>query len=359
VLAPQTAAAFTELVDLLREAEATFQDGPRAAPDDLAAAEGYRWLTSVLSVALDCFLWADPARPEMVEITSPTRKWGGDNSDAAYWYAPLDPARRYRITGQRTDAAYLSLTVYGGPDDGRWSTRIVGTANDATLGIGPDGTFELLLGPDVDAGAGGIRLDDDAVAVVARDYRLHPGTERRSTFAIECLDPGPPPPRPGDGEIADGFRRATTFLRELFGIFPIAPPPEPNSIDEPYGVPSATYGWAAGDAAYAMGGFALAEGEALVIEGRFPPCRFWNLCLWNHYLQTYDYRYERVTINGGEAIPEPDGSYRLVVAHTDPGVPNWLSTAGHRSGMLWFRWFLPDATPERPRTRVVPLDQLR
>jgi hypothetical protein len=107
-----------------------------------------------------------------------------------------------------------------------------------------------------------------------------------------------------------------------------------------------------------MGTFDLADDEALVIEGRFPPCRFWNLCLWNHYLQTYDYRYEQVTINGGEAVAEADGSYRLVVAHTDPGVPNWLSTAGHRSGVLWFRWFLPDATPDPPTTTVVRLADL-
>jgi hypothetical protein len=359
VLAPKSAAAFADLLDLLREAEATFQSGDRAVPDDVAAAEGYRWLPSVLSVALDCFLWADPARPAFVEITSPTRKWGGDNSDAAYWHAALDPSRTYRISGRRTDAAYLSLTVYGGPDDGRWSTRIVGTANDDTLPIGEDGTFELFLGPHVEPGGGAIRLEPDANAVVARDYRVHPATDRRSTFAIECLDPAGPPPRLGDEETAAGYRRATTFLRELFGIFPLAPPTEPNTLAEPYPTPAVTYGWAAGDAAYALGCFELGDDEALVIEGTFPPCRFWNLCLWNPYLQTYDYRYEQVTINGGQATPEAGGGYRLVVAHTDPGVPNWVSTAGHRSGVLWFRWFLPESTPDAPTTRVVTIDELR
>ena len=40
---------------------------------------------------------------------------------------------------------------------------------------------------------------------------------------------------------------------------------EPNQIDEPYGVQKVTFGWAAGDAAYAMGSFDLAPDEALVI----------------------------------------------------------------------------------------------
>ena len=38
----------------------------------------------------------------------------------------------------------------------------------------------------------------------------------------------------------------------------------------------------------------------------------------------------------------------------DPGVPNWLSTAGHHEGRLWFRWFLAETLPERPRAEVVP-----
>ena len=87
----------------------------------------------------------------------------------------------------------------------------------------------------------------------------------------------------------------------------------------------------------------------------WPACRFWNLCLWNPYLQTYDHRHEQVTINGGEAVAEPDGSHRLVVAHRDPGTPNWLRTAGHRSGILWFRWFLPEHTPAGITTEVVRL----
>ena len=107
-----------------------------------------------------------------------------------------------------------------------------------------------------------------------------------------------------------------------------------------------------------MGSFALAPDEALVIEGTSPPCAFWNMCLWNPFLQTYDYRYERVTINGGQVAHEPDGSWRIVVAARKPrilGAANWVSTAGHPRGRIWFRWFLPESLPPRPTCRVVPL----
>ena len=43
---------------------------------------------------------------------------------------------------------------------------------------------------------------------------------------------------------------------------------------------------------------------------------------------------------------EADGSWEIWIAPRDPGRPNWVSTAGHHKGRIWFRWFLPERTPE-------------
>ena len=110
-------------------------------------------------------------------------------------------------------------------------------------------------------------------------------------------------------------------------------------------MPQHAYGWSAADAAYAMGAFELAPGQALVVEGTSPECRFWNLCLWNPFLHTYDHHYDRVTINGAHVAYEPDGSWQIVISDADPGHPNWVSTAGRAKGLIWLRWFLPDETP--------------
>lgn len=194
---------------------------------------------------------------------------------------------------------------------------------------------------------------------MTRDYRVDVDRDRPVTWHIEDVGDRPPPPRLTDREVAAGYRRARNFVSEMVAIFPMAfDPAKANSLDEPYSQPPVTYGWAAGDAAYCMGWYDLGDGEALVIEGRSPPCAFWNLCLWNPCIQTYDYRYENVTINGGQTVYGADGSWRIVVAGTDPGVANWVSTAGHRQGVLWFRWFLAEALPERPRTRVVAVEAL-
>jgi hypothetical protein len=107
-----------------------------------------------------------------------------------------------------------------------------------------------------------------------------------------------------------------------------------------------------------MGSFVLDDGQALVLRGRSPDCAFWNVCLWNPFLHTYNYDYERVTINGEQVRYEEDGSWTIVIASTDPGHPNWISTAGHTKGRIWIRWFLPDATPPRPQAEVVRVEDV-
>jgi hypothetical protein len=350
-------AAFAALLEEIRAGERKLLDADPALPEpDLL--DGYRWLFSLLSVALDAYVWADTDRPRFVDIVGPNRKWGGDNADAFYQYAAIDPNRTYRVRGRRGDAAYLSLTVYGGPNDGHYSERIVGTVNDRALTFDEAGRFEIVLGAEQpEASTAWIELQPDAVCAITRDYLADPRTGRRATWEVEAV--GAPATLPAarrtSADLSRRFTAARTWLAEQIAMCPIRIDP-PNELQEPYPVPATTFGWAAGDAAYAMGSFALDAGEALVIEGASPECAFWNLCLWNPFLHTYDYGYERVTINGEQVVTEPDGSWRIVVADGDPGHPNWVSTQGRRSGLLWFRWFLPVTTPTRPLCSVVAVD---
>lgn len=346
---PALSTAFGDLLEEVRAVERMLLDAdPPLAEADLL--DGYRLAFSLLRVAVDAFVWNDAERPHMVDVIGPFLKWGGDNSDAYYQLTPIDPARTYRVTGNRGDAVYLSFTVYGGPDDGRYSDRIVGTVNDRDLQFDADGNFELVLSPEPHPGAW-LKLEPDAVFGLTRDYVDDRRSARRSEWRIEAVDA----PHRRNEDRADMTRRlraARTWLHEQLSMLPVRIGP-PNEIAEPYPVPTQTYGWAAGDAAYAMGAYELTPGQALVIEGRSPACAFWNLCLWNPFLHTYDFTHERVTINGSEVRYEPDGSWRIIVCDADPGQPNWVSTAGRTSGLIWLRWFFPEATPARPVCRVV------
>jgi len=352
--APDLSTAFAELLDEVRAAETRFTEAqPPLAEADIL--DGYRLALSLLRVAVDAYVWGDKDKPILVDVISPYLKWGGDNSDAFYRLAPVDPQRSYVVRGNRGDAIYLSMTVYGGPGGGHYSTRIVGTINDRDLTFDDDGNFEFTIGP---APGPGPRLQTapDAEFMLTRDYLTDPVGGRRPEWRIETIDP--PARRHDDREdLARRFRSAKTWLHEQLSMLPVRVDTT-NELCDPYPVPSVTYGWAAGDAAYSMGSYRLEPGQALVIDGTSPPCVFWNLCLWNPFLHTYDYTHERVTINGATVDYNDDGSWRIVIAETDPGHPNWVSTAGRSQGLMWLRWFLPERTPDRPLCRVVDIAEV-
>jgi hypothetical protein len=353
---PLTGPVFHELLDEMRRLESHVLDSANLVGDEQSRCEAYKWIFSITQVAFDCFVWGDSARPRFVDIVGPYKKWGGDNADAYYQFAPLDPARTYRITGRRGDAVYLSITVYGGPDDGHYSTRIIGTVNDRDLTFDADGRFECWLSPHAPVGPG-VQLDADAVCAITRDYLDDAAVGRRAEFRIEAVDPVPPY-RQTDADLARRLRCALTWLQDQAAIVPIGLG-QPNHVDPPYPVPSQTFGWAAGDASYAMGAYQLADGEALVLRGRSPECAFWNVCLWNTLLHTYNYDGERVTLNGAQCVYHDDGSWTVVIADRDPGHPNWISTQGHPAGRIWFRWFYPSETPGEISAEVVTIDALR
>jgi len=49
----------------------------------------------------------------------------------------------------------------------------------------------------------------------------------------------------------------------------------------------------------------------------------------------------------------------MVIAHRDPGVPNWLDTEGRGFGMVFWRFMLPEGEIETPHAEVVPWASLR
>lgn len=352
-MSDELSVAFGELLDEVRAVEQRLlnADPPLEEADVL---DGYRWALSLLRVASEAYIWGDPDKPILVDVIGPYLKWGGDNSDAFYQLAPVDPSRSYRVTGNRGDAVYLSMTVYGGPDDGRYSDRIIDTINDRDLAPDADGNFEFIISAQEQQGYW-LKLEPDAVFILTRDYLTDPDTDRRVQWKIEALDDTPRRPDTR-ADLSRRMRAARTWIREQAAMAPVRLPA--NVLQEPYPVPSRTVGWAAGDAAYSMGAYELQPGQALVIEGTSPECVFWNLCLWNPFLHTYDYTRERVTINGAHVTYAPDGSWQIVISETDPGHPNWVSTAGRSKGLIWLRWFLPEATPDPLNCRVVDVAEL-
>ena len=350
---PETAAAAEEFAAVLAGLRLKLAD-----LDPIDALDGYRWVQTLGEVAVDCYVRADPLRPHFFDLISPGKQWGGDSADTFYKLSRVDPARSYRVTGRRGDAAYLSLTVYGGGADGDYMGQSIdGIVNDRDLAFGPEGEFEILLSPDPQPGDW-VRLQAASSFLLTRDYLFDVRTERPTTWKVECVDAGDQRFVLDDPTSARRWRAATKWLEGQAAFQPI-PYGEGNTLGVPAPPPQEGLGWSAIDASYAGGTYDLADDEALVIDGRSPNCAFWSLCLWNAMLHAYNFAYDRVTINGADVIYEADGSWRIVVSARDPGHPNWLRTQGRRRGRLWFRWFLAESVPHRPELNVVPVEAVR
>ena len=356
----ESSAAWHELLEVLRELPSTFLDGPRAVSDDRHVADGFRALATTLGVALDTYLFAEPGRPVWVEVNTPyrrDRRWGGDNTDAYYLLCPVDPERRYRISGNRGDSVYFSLTAYNEPAPGSWSDKIVAIVNDTDITFDSDGDFTFELGP----------LPEVAV-LMTRDYQANAATGRPVSWQIEALDE-PSPIRHGDSETASALRSAAAWLRTMFAIIPLAVGVRPddhhtegheiaqvaNEFGDPYAVPEANFGWSARDACYSFGSFVLGDDEALVVRHRPPECRFWNLVVWNQFMATHNAADGRSSINGFTARPDSDGSVTIVIAKRQLEHPNAITTMDYPRGNLAFRWFLADAVPARPEVTLADL----
>src|SRR5699024_5852753 len=139
------------------------------------------------------------------------------------------------------------------------------------------------------------------------------------------------PPAPTDASTAAGIRRLATYVRSrTVDLIPRPgegePPPVVSRLPHEFPAPGppGARALAAADAAYSMAPYLLGPDEALVMTIRWPECRCANVSLWNRQMQTFGYLRGTVSLNRAQAVADADGSVRIVVAHRDPGVANWL-----------------------------------
>lgn len=370
-LAPESTAAFDELIALLRDARDAYVLDPSRHRDELEVLEGFKYVLHLVSEVTELLVEGDPERPRFSAIVSPARKFLGDNPDAIYHQAVIRGDRAYRITGRKDQQAYISFTIHGPDPAGGWNGPVQADINDRDLDISPDGRFELLIGPE-QLNATSIVLQPDARYVLVRNYfdrerSAHNDPDVAVRLDIEPLDDPGPAPALDDGTLAARLRDATAFVRatttglRVFGTPAQVPfvSNEPNTVGTPWSFRNAGIDTAgAVDIYYSSGTFELEPGQALIMEGTLPPSPFTNVMLWNVHMQTLDYRSRRSSLNASQMALDGD-RYRIVIGDTDPGTPNWLDTGGHRRGTIFWRFLLPETQPETPRCRVVPIDRLR
>ena len=174
---------------------------------------------------------------------------------------PVDPGRRYRISGNRGDSVYFSVTAYNEPAPAAWSDTIVAIVRDDDLDVDADGNFSFEFGP-----------TPDAAVLMTRDYQADPQTGRPVTWQIRALEQ-PDEFRHGDPDTAAALRASAAWLRTMFAILPLGVGVRSadahtaghlvthaaNEFAQPYQTPDFNFGWSARDACYAYGSFVLED----------------------------------------------------------------------------------------------------
>ena len=353
--------AWEEFCDRLKLAGGVLKS-PGAPRDPFNQAEGIRYLTRLTRAGLEAFVeYCDPAFPVLRRMVHETVKMGADNPDNYYFNAQISGNFEYRITGQRNTVHYIGFFTQNGNYGTTGGLAPCGSLEGKDLVVDPDGSFEIIISKERQ-GQNWLKLEQETGLVIVRQTFLNRFEEVPAELRIENLNgqqaPDPITPR----MIDEGLKTASLFVAGapiLFARWAKGFQKHTNRL--PQFDPSVSNA-AGGDPniIYYHSHWKIAEDEALVIQVKPPECDSWNFQLNNYWMESLDYRYFTICTSKGYAVAEADGSIRVVVAHKDPGLPNWLNTCGHDEGTMCWRWYrlAEGSLPIEPECELIKLIDL-
>jgi len=342
-----------------RQVEVVLSD----AREPQEASQAMIFLLRVLAMSTEVVADGNPRAPHFARSDTEGRKVGGDNPDAEYHVAKLDGRHAYRVRGNVGSVRHLSLTFNGGMQ-GRRSTFAY--VNEATIEADEAGNFTLILAAARPTETGKwIETPAGPYSVLVRQFIADRDEETLATYAIEVLDRDAErlalQPH-SDAEIAANLRAATDAFQFMTSLQRVV---HPELFDKPHEFIRANSDALGADISgtdnlYMFATFDLGPDEALVVDVEpLREARYWNLSVMTRFHEIIDHLKRPTSRTSEEVTPEPDGTIRLVLTHGQPLHPNWLDTAGHRYGILLFRWVGPrNAVTELPRATRVKLSEL-
>lgn len=350
---------------LQRAGDQAFKDANPAS--GAHRADAYRFLTQNLGQAFDLALETRDTRyPALHTFSGPTRKLGGDCADFTYQQAWIDGQSTYRLTGTRGTARFFNVTVQGprtpGPGVLHEPFGDMPEANllghQLTLGGGESGEeFELYVGGP-ERGPNWL-----PTTTGSRKLFIRQGFDRwdevPARLRIERIDMDSPKPLPTPADMIAAMAWAGDFVTGLMSDWPEFPFTH-GGVDAAHPNVFPRVGETGADAkrgrAAANMYWELADDEALIVEFDAHD-GLWMLTNMGVFFTSMDYLYRPVSYTPSRTKVDRDGRIRLVMAHRDPGVHNWLDTQGFERGNLTYRHML-EGEPAALDTRVVRDDQI-
>ena len=338
------------LGDLLR--------GDAFPQDALARAEGVRYLARMAALGLQQGTdFDDPSFPVLYRLNDDITKWAGPNVDNIYLGAAVRAPHVYRLSGTvaRSGGFILqTLTGWWGED----GFAIHDDRSSAVFEPDPDGRLSITIGgPPLKRNW--MPLHPDADRLFVREYAIDWATHDRCDFVLERIDPIPVSrPLLDDRRVCEMLDVAAHWVEHTVVYWSgfeaqMMRPLAPNSFGPVFTTPGG-----GADIWYGNGRVELREDEALIVEVDVPDARYWSLQLYNEaWYESLDFDSRCTNRNNTQVQVDGDGVARFVIAHRDPGTPNWLDLAGHDRAFVHFRavWC---ARATDPRAHGVAADEV-
>ena len=310
--------------------------------DDQGVLEGYKWIFSILQVGFDVYVWADPARPRFVDIVGPLQEVGRRQRRR------LLPVRADRSRAARTACADARATPStcrspstAGPTTAATPSASSARSTTACSTSTPTARFEFS------------RADGTGSARARRGVRDHPRLPRRpddrtpdrvahrgrrpaGDLPRGRRRPGPPVPRRAHVDARAGQDR---------------PARRSASRTRRRALPGADHDLRLGGGRRRVRDGQLRSGRRRGAGDRGPLARVRVLEPVPvepvpAHLQLRLRAGDDQRRAGAVRAPTARGASSSPIA--TPGSPNWVSTAGHPRGRLWFRWFHPGGHARAP-----------
>jgi hypothetical protein len=310
----------------------------------------------------------DPAHPKIVWGFAAPRKWLGhsvpgsrwgiDNPDNVYRFAPIDGASKYELTihpsspgpVQFSFIVYDSFVGEGGRQDNLDAP--VAALRDQDVKANADGSFTITIDS---APANGrvnhLQTSPQAKVLLIRNTFNDWGVQIPQAASIKRTD-GPASAVLTHQQIVD---RAVELIQagtqtilgwETKGF---AAKATPNSIAAPF-ARGGGWGFAAN------GNFKVGSDEALIVTLDPVGARYVGFDLTDPWLVSREHVGATGSLNNNQIRANADGTYTYVVAPQDPGVANWVDTGGLHEGKLLIRWqVLPASAKADGAVRKVEL----
>ena len=322
-------------------------------------------LEALTSQALDA-LAGDPDHPQFLPQIGQVLNVGQPNADTVYRTARVRPEGVYRLRGVRGSLRMFNVSQ-APPSPGEPGFKPEGGPRPrhefGELQADKDDRFDVILSAERPEGYTGDwwKLEPTTNKLLVRMVSADWAGERNPTLTIERLDIPAPRSRPAAAELERRLRRlpaAVDFIGLLF-VDHVAKLRQEGYVNKlkVFGL-SQTSGLLTGQSYY-EGAYDLADDEALIVETPAPAkCGYRSLILTNDLYETTDWYNNHSSLNDAQAGVDKDGVLRIVVSAKDPGVANWLDTAGYPTGLIQGRWADCDATPT-PTVRKVKLAEVR